>query len=252
MSKKKKILIVVLSVVIAIVLFNVLSSSEFVMKRHIANKYDISAKDIEVVDYEKNHFESDLGFLGLDASGDIWYVNRKWTCQTEDRTFTVEYYKYNYYDDYQLKDIFNYCTEYLKENVDPEIVGVEIYSDIIYHSPTLTGFDYSLPWNEKKIFEQKDAEELLRIQESVSGLLLFYKTNDISKYVQVNTTTDKDKDVLTLDKEEKRRNAKYIKSFDIVFTETTDFNHYDTSLNINCCRQSAYTLYFLDEYEKFI
>ena len=163
-----------------------------IMKTHLSQKYGIDKNEIKVLEYIPQHLDTDFGFFGLDATNTMNYVNRKWRCEYKNREFIVEYYNLKYMDDYQLEDIFNWCTEYLQENYDEEIVGVEVYSDIIYHSPTYD-FDYELPWGSNKVFNKNDAKDLLNILSNIKSIIhqksitVFYETEDLYKYADVDS-----------------------------------------------------------------
>ena len=130
--RKKKIFLaigIVLAVLIAIIgCYKIYPSVE--LKSVLCEKYGWEKDEIKVLKHKNAHYEHDFGFFGLDgASPPIWRINEKWVCEYNDREFNVEYTENHFADDYQLEDIFNWCTEWLQENVDPEIEGVEIFSD---------------------------------------------------------------------------------------------------------------------------
>ena len=163
-----------------------------IMKTHLSQKYGIDKNEIKVLEYIPQHLDTDFGFFGLDATNTMNYVNRKWRCEYKDREFIVEYYNLKYMDDYQLEDIFNWCTEYLQENYDKEIVGVEVYSDIIYHSPTYD-FDYKLPWDTNKVFTKNDAKTIIETickinnRHNYNSLNVFYERDNLNHYAKFDS-----------------------------------------------------------------
>ena len=188
MKKKHKILIGVTIMVFAIItVIGILNFSNFKMKTALADKYSCSLFEIRIMSHMPKETIHNHDFEGGPR---VINHNEKWVCKYKGREFNVEYTDNQYADDYQLEDIFKWCTEYLQENVDPEIVGVEVFSDIIYHSSENAElYDYSLPWKTNKVFSKYDCLELLKIQknfESVNGLCIFYQVDDIKKYGNKN------------------------------------------------------------------
>ncbi len=188
MIKNKHAFVAMLSLFILIGIFvgvNVSgnSHSNKQLSSALCEKYGWESEDIKVLKHKKAHYEHDFGFFGLDAMNPpIWRINEKWVCEYKGREFNVEYTDRQFADDYQLEDIFKWCTEWLQKNVDPEIVGVEIFSDVIYHSS-----ENRLPscnlGDTKTVFTKNDAEEILKAQKEVfSYYAIFYKVDDINDY----------------------------------------------------------------------
>ena len=62
------------------------------------------------------------------ASGnDIWWLEVEF--EYNGRKFFVNRNDGKFYDDYQLEDIENWCTEWLQKNIDENIVGIELIID---------------------------------------------------------------------------------------------------------------------------
>ena len=184
MNKKKRIMTIVITV-IAVCVVGLCAYKAYpsvAIKPALADKYGWNKSDIKILKHKNAHYEHDFGFFGLDAMDPpIWRINEKWVCEYKGREFNVEYTDRQFADDYQLEDIFKWCTEWLQENVDPEIVGVEVCSDIIYHSSE-NSFDYDLPWNTKNVFSKDDAQALILEQskrENKDGICIFYQTDDL-------------------------------------------------------------------------
>ena len=158
-------------------------------KVYLANKYSWNIKDIETLDF----CGPDLTYSFDLEGGSGWYFfNPTFEFEYKGKKFYTEYMQFAYdefrpeekphfADDYQLEDIFNWCTEYLQENVDKDIAGVEVSSEIIYHS-TQYEYNYELPWDNNREFTKNDAEKLLEYQSDFGGLTVFYMTNDLNKY----------------------------------------------------------------------
>ncbi|MBQ7739951.1 MAG: hypothetical protein IJT65_01775 [Eubacterium sp.] len=180
-KNKNKVRITIIGVIVAVilgfVLYNAAASSSLLMKNHLVNKYGWDKKDIEVVEYRNSYY--DYSLFPLDFH--INHHNNRWICDYKGRKFNVELTEHKYADDYQLEDIFKWCTKYLQENVDEDIVGIEMYSDVIYHSSEKI-FDYELEWSPGKVFTEEDSRKVLEvINNNFYSPVLFYK-KDIELY----------------------------------------------------------------------
>lgn len=163
-------------------------------KRYIANKYNIETDLISEVSYTKKHLEPDFVLF---ENYNIWVVPSRWKFNYGEREFNVEYINDHFVDDFQLEDLEIWCTEYLQDNVDSNISGIELYSDMIFHDNTYDMFSKrsryytvrsskSLSYSDNKLWKQEDISEFLNYQfDNYKHLGVFYKTDNISKY---NTT----------------------------------------------------------------
>lgn len=182
---KKKVTVVIAIIVLIILVtigvhINSNSHTDNQLKSALSDKYGWEEKDIKIEIHEKANTVRNFDLEGSTVN----HYNEKWVCEYNERKFNVEYTDRHFADDYQLEDIFNWCTEYLKNNVDKEIIGVEISSDIIYHSSEKS-FVYSLPWENNKVFTKEDASEILRVQKeniNKNGLGIFYLVNNVNEY----------------------------------------------------------------------
>jgi hypothetical protein len=115
-------------------------------------KYKAKPSEIELVDYKHSKVYLD--------EYKIFFVIPKWT----DFSFEFEYngkqvfvnrYKGTFYDDYQLDEIEQWCTQWLQENVDERIIGLQIEStDIIWYQK------HTLKW-QYHIFDSDETEKFL-------------------------------------------------------------------------------------------
>ena len=185
MSKKKKIaafIIIFMFLLVGTVFLLNFTNYSFVKSRavnYLCDKYDADKDEFELVDYKPSKI-----YIG--SSGEIEqhlaFSDFSFEFKYKDKNFFVNRYKGKFYDDYQIDDIEKWCTEWLQKNVDPEIVGVEIFSDVIYHSS-----ENRLPscnlGDTKTVFTKNDAEEILKAQKEVfSYYAIFYKVDDINDY----------------------------------------------------------------------
>ena len=176
-------------------------------KRYIANKYNIETDLISEVSYTKKHLEPDFVLF---ENFNIWVVPSRWKFNYGEREFNVEYINDHFVDDYQLEDLEIWCTEYLQDNVDSNISGIELYSDMIFHDNTYDMFSKrskyytvrsskSLSYSDDKLWKQEDISEFLNYQfDNYKHLGVFYKTDNISKYSTTDINSSYDNLVQTL------------------------------------------------------
>lgn len=176
-------------------------------KRYIANKYNIETDLISEVSYTKKHLEPDFVLF---ENFNIWVVPSRWKFNYGEREFNVEYINDHFVDDYQLEDLEIWCTEYLQDNVDSNISGIELYSDMIFHDNTYDMFSKrsryytvrsskSLSYSDNKLWKQEDISEFLNYQfDNYKYLGVFYKTDNISKYSTTDINSSYDNLVQTL------------------------------------------------------
>lgn len=176
-------------------------------KRYIANKYNIETDLISEVSYTKKHLEPDFVLF---ENFNIWVVPSRWKFNYGEREFNVEYINDHFVDDYQLEDLEIWCTEYLQDNVDSNISGIELYSDMIFHDNTYDMFSKrsryytvrsskSLSYSDNKLWKQEDISEFLNYQfDNYKHLGVFYKTDNISKYSTTDINSSYDNLVQTL------------------------------------------------------
>ena len=134
MSKNKKKMIIV-TIIILLPLFIFIADfgvQSCVVMNYLCQKYDAEITDFKLVKYTPKHTKH----LTPKSAG--WFETRhygaNWQYQYNDRIFNVQKIKGTniYFDDYQLEDISKWATEYLQENVDPNIIHVNIDSENIY------------------------------------------------------------------------------------------------------------------------
>ena len=106
-------------------------------KEYIAYKYGVTQSEITEVEEYKAHIETEFVLL---EKFNIWVVPAKWVFNVDGKNFNVEYFQKHYVDDFQLEDLEIWCTEYLQDNVDSNISGIELYSDMIFHDNTYDMF----------------------------------------------------------------------------------------------------------------
>ena len=94
---------------------------------YLCKKYDAKITDFKLIDsrhagtYWDSSRDELFQFLAWkDFAFEFEYNGRKFFVNRNDGKF---------YDDYQLEDIENWCTEWLQKNIDENIVGIELIID---------------------------------------------------------------------------------------------------------------------------
>ena len=137
-------------------------------------KYNAKPNEFKMKDYNQAHLEwYDTGVFTqtpkwLDFSFEFEYKGRRFiACRNKGAI----------YDDYQLDDIEKWCTEWLQENVDNRITGVEISThDILnYLSATKTGYNHVISKNETYDF-------LINYKENETKVFYYYDINGSTFY----------------------------------------------------------------------
>ncbi len=195
MTKKHKVIIaaifslILVLLIIAVIIF---LFPGFYVKYALADKYGWKASDIEVIEH---HFpNTDIHFDVEYSSVD--HYTEKWICKYKGREFNVEHFDSKYWDDYQLEDVFVWCTEYLQENIDSEIVGLDLNREIIYKNNEQTDYfdyvtDYYIPWDNKYVLKKSDSKTLLELQKNLYKLHIYYKVSNLDEFRDVG---DKESD----------------------------------------------------------
>ena len=157
MTIKKRIIIAVLIILSVICALKVLdlSSYSFVKARavnYLCDKYDANKDEFDLVDYKPSKI-----YIG--SSGEIEqhlaFSDFSFEFKYKDKTFFVNRYKGKFYDDYQIDDIEKWCTEWLKENVDKNIIG------IFLDSKSIAYFENNTNKSNCYVIKESDAEEFI-------------------------------------------------------------------------------------------
>lgn len=169
MQKVKKALSVILIVSITICSLYVGIHTIYVQAHrseaveYLVEKYGFESKELILLDYEPSKFHDDTA-LGIPFD---WYWSLEtWKFSYKAKTFGVSKSEYGFCDDYQLEEIFEWATEYLK-TVDPNVVGIEI--------------DYG---KLNEYVEKEDIKDFLT--NTNDSFVIYYKVSQISDYYTVS------------------------------------------------------------------
>lgn len=137
----KKILSIIITITIIIVfIFGGYFAIKTVMTKgainYLQDKYNMSYNQITVLDYEMKKPGNDTSFLPLNT----YWSPYKWELEYNNKSFFVNRIDGKYYDDYQLDEIESVATEWFKQNIDNNIVGIKLSSaNIINYQARITG-----------------------------------------------------------------------------------------------------------------
>ena len=137
----KKILSIIITITIIIVsIFGGYFVTKTVMTKgainYLQDKYNMSYNQITVLDYEMKKPGNDTSFLPLNT----YWSPYKWELEYNNKSFFVNRIDGKYYDDYQLDEIESVATEWFKQNIDNNIVGIKLSSaNIINYQARIAG-----------------------------------------------------------------------------------------------------------------
>lgn len=125
----KKILSIIITITIIIVfIFGGYFAIKTVMTKgainYLQDKYNMPYNQITVLDYEMKKPGNDTSFLPLNT----YWSPYKWELEYNNKSFFVNRIDGKYYDDYQLDEIESVATEWFKQNIDNNIVGIKLSS----------------------------------------------------------------------------------------------------------------------------
>lgn len=91
---------------------------------YLQDKYAMSYDQINVMDYETKKLGNDTSFLPINT----YWSPYKWEFEYNNKPFFVNRINGRYYDDYQLDEIESLATEWFKQNIDNNIIGIKLSS----------------------------------------------------------------------------------------------------------------------------
>lgn len=255
--KLKKYFAIIISIIfgLLILVLSIIISQTFMQnektndaKRYISNKYSVEETQILEINYTKKHMELDSTLFERFY---VWVVPDRWIFNVNGKEFNVEYIDDHFVDDYQLEDLEIWCTEYLQKNINCDISGIELYSDMIFHDNTHDLFSKSsryytvssskpLSYSDNKLWKREEISEFLKYQfENYSKIGVFLKVNDISKYSETGINSEYENLVLQLNSNFNSKNCTLIPILysSIIQLERTGkcqyllYNRYGTSIS---------------------
>lgn len=154
MKKKKKAFTIIL--IVFILVFGFIFGGYFVTKtvmtkgaiNYLQDKYDMPYNQISVLDYEMKKHGNDTSFLPLNT----YWSPYKWEFEYNNKSFFVNRIDGKYYDDYQLDEMESVATEWFKQNIDRNIIGIKLSSANIINYQARIGGNITINENNIKDF----------------------------------------------------------------------------------------------------
>lgn len=175
MKKKRYFILLILVLLIVVVLGIIFGIQAYKARNfdyvheksleYLCEKYDAQPEEFELIYYNQAHYiQEEVGFLDYEK---VW-VDFSFEYVYKDRHFVVSRNKNGFYDDYQFDDIQKWCTEWLQENADERIVGINFNTNNIINFYENTGYDFSY------VLSKKDAKKFLLNYVNKNGIAYFY------------------------------------------------------------------------------
>lgn len=174
MKKTKKIGIVFLIALLLYVIMTILFVSVF-PRIYLANKYDTKMSDYKVYDYCPGNFHFDIDYWAV-----VWHDSYLvYEAKDDGRIFNVKFMNFRYYDAYQMKEVSEWITEELQNNVDENIDMVNIHDTAVYGI-----YDEEKDKYKNVVWTKDNVGEIIR-----TGRIgaVFIKIDDIQQYLLNNS-----------------------------------------------------------------
>lgn len=174
MKKAKKIGIVFLIALLLYVIMTILFVSVF-PRIYLANKYDTKMSDYKVYDYCPGNFHFDIDYWAV-----VWHDSYLvYEAKDDGRIFNVKFMNFRYYDAYQMKEVSEWITEELQNNVDENIDMVNIHDTAVYGI-----YDEEKDKYKNVVWTKDNVGEIIR-----TGRIgaVFIKIDDIQQYLLNNS-----------------------------------------------------------------
>lgn len=174
MKKTKKIGIVFLIALLLYVIMTILFVSVF-PRIYLANKYDTKMSDYKVYDYLPGNFHYDIDYWTV-----VWHDSYLvYEAKDDGRIFNVKFINFRYYDAYQMKEVSEWITEELQNNVDENIDMVNIHDTAVYGI-----YDEEKDKYKNVVWTKDNVGEIIR-----TGRIgaVFIKIDDIQQYLLNNS-----------------------------------------------------------------
>lgn len=181
MKNKKRLLWVIL--VPFIIVFSLYFMCLQLPKTYLCEKYGFENNEVKSVwltpPYIHNNSNNSANIFDYEKVGPRWKFKYK------NETFFVDYLEGQYYDDFQLSEIYDWSLEYLQESINNQITGIELYSEDIYeYQKFVTESTDYINRNQTKEF----LEFVLKNYQH--DFVIYYSVNDISTYIDNKQKTN--------------------------------------------------------------
>ena len=142
---------------------------------YLANKYDTKMSDYKVYDYCPGNFHFDIDYWAV-----VWHDSYLvYEAKDDGRIFNVKFMNFRYYDAYQMKEVSEWITEELQNNVDEDIDMVNIHDTAVYGI-----YDEEKDKYKNVVWTKDNVGEIIR-----TGRIgaVFIKIDDIQQYLLNNS-----------------------------------------------------------------
>ena len=140
-TKKKKLLIVFLILIIGVLAcLSVPAIRTLQAKYYLSQKYDAKMSEFSVKDYKGKHLMPSEDMIFFE---EYYLVGYSFEFEYNGRNFIVSKTDNGLYDDYQLENIQEWCTDWLKNNADLNMRGLSLDTDDILNYCENNNKDYS-------------------------------------------------------------------------------------------------------------
>ena len=140
-TKKKKLLIVFLVLIIGVLAcLSVPAVRTLQAKYYLSQKYDAKMSEFSVKDYKGKHLMPSEDMIFFE---EYYLVGYSFEFEYNGRNFIVSKTDNGLYDDYQLENIEEWCTDWLKNNADLNMRGLSLDTDDILNYCENNNKDYS-------------------------------------------------------------------------------------------------------------
>ena len=177
-KSKKTIYKKVGKILLIVLLLYILGTIMFVCvfpRIYLANKYDTKMSDYKVYDYCPGNFHFDIDYWAV-----VWHDSYLvYEAKDDGRIFNVKFMNFRYYDAYQMKEVSEWITEELQNNVDENIDMVNIHDTAVYGI-----YDEEKDKYKNVVWTKDNVGEIIR-----TGRIgaVFIKIDDIQQYLLNNS-----------------------------------------------------------------
>ena len=177
-KSKKSIYKKVGKILLIVLLLYILGTIMFVSifpRIYLANKYDTKMSDYKVYDYCPGNFHFDIDYWAV-----VWHDSYLvYEAKDDGRIFNVKFMNFRYYDAYQMKEVSQWITEELQNNVDKNIDMVNVSDTTVYGI-----YDEEKDEYKNVVWTKDNVSEIIR-----TGRIgaVFIKIDDIQQYLLNNS-----------------------------------------------------------------
>lgn len=188
MGKSKKIVLkrigMISLILLSLYIIGTILFVSFFPRIYLANKYDTKMSDYKVCDYYPGHFAYDINYWDV-----VWHDSHLvYEAKDDGRIFKVKFINFQYYDAYQMKEVSQWITEELQNNVDKNIDMVNIRDTAVYGI-----YDEEKDKYKNVVWTKDNVSEIIK-----AGRIsdVFIKTNNIKQYLNETRNENKHTDSL--------------------------------------------------------